>query len=259
MWTNKDPTSIGRLKNKDGLKGLIPGLGKEGKGKIILYEDRIMKEREDRKLGKSNLAKKLLKNSIDYFKQNFKDTKIKIDPEKSLGENLDLLTEEQLFEVNVILDFCHDPKDFDHPEIARMLVSIPDHSIMKFIIVKIKKRIPAFKLRLELIKLETQESDIEKRKKELRVFIVKAQEAYKTRTIEPVIEKVEKFNINNTKINCTYPGCDKVCNSPAGLASHLRSHKSQEAKGVKTLIPKSMKSNPTSKTIPGSKGTITIS
>lgn len=256
MWTNKDPTSIGRLKNKNGLKGLIPGLGKEGKGKIILYEDRIMKEREDRKLGKSNLAKKLLKNSIDYFKKNFKDTKIKIDPEKSLGENLDLLTEEQLFEVNVILDFCHDPKDFDHPEIARMLVSIPDHSIMKFIIVKIKKRIPAFKLRLELIKLETQESDIEKRKKELRKFIVKAQEDYKTRTIEPVIEKVEKFNINNTKLNCTYPGCDKVCNSPAGLASHLRSHK---AKGVETLVPKSMKSNPNSKTIPGSKGTITIS
>lgn len=254
MWTNKDVTKIGRLKNKDGLKGLISGLGKEGKGKIIDYDDRIKKEREDRKLGKSNIAKKLLTNSIDYFKKNFKDTSIKIDPKKSLGENLDVLTEEQLFEVNYILDFCHDPKDFEHPEIPRMIVSIPDHTIMKLIIAKLKKRVPAFRERIELLKLETQESEIEKRKKELKVNIVKAQEAYKTRVIKSDKEKIEA---KNKQISCTYPGCEKVCNSPAGLASHLRSaHKPKPVEnGVKTLIPKSMKN---AKTIPGSKGTIKI-
>ena len=46
MWTNKDVTKIGRLKNKDALKNLIPGLGKE-KSKIITYEDRIEKERSE--------------------------------------------------------------------------------------------------------------------------------------------------------------------------------------------------------------------
>ena len=257
MWTNKDPTAIGRLKNKETLKNLIPGLGKHGKGKIILYEDRIKKEREDRKLGKSDLAKDLLIKSIEYYKKNFKSTQIKIDLEKTLGENLDVLSESQLFEVNFILDFCHDPKDFDHPEIARMIVSIPDHSIMKRITVKLKKRIPAFKLRLELIKLETQESEIEKRKKELKNSIIKAQDAFRKRDIKSNKVKIKDIKEKNNQMICTESGCEKVCNTPAGLASHIRSaHKSKESQ---PLIPKSMKTNPNAKTIPGSKGTIIIS
>jgi len=223
LWTNKDPTSIGRLKNKDTLKRLIPGLGEPKK--IVPYEDRIKKEREDRKVGKGDLAKDLLAKSIDYFIKNFKETKIKIDPKKTLDENLDVLTEEQLFEVNYILDFCHEPKGFDRFDVSRMIISIPDHVIMKTIIAKLKKYIPAFKQRLELIKLETQESDIEKRKKELRINIAKAQANFKERTVESVMEKVEKFDMKNVPLTCTYPGCEKVCNSPAGMASHLRSHK----------------------------------
>lgn len=258
MWTNKDPTAIGRLKNKDALKNLIPGLGKEGKGKIILYEDRIKEERLTWKEEKSNIAKDLLIKSIEYYKKNFKGTQIKIDPEKTLGENLDVLSESQLFEVNFILDFCHDPKDFERIDIPRIIISIPDHKIMKRIIYKLKKRIPAFKLRLELRKLENQESEIEKRKRELKNSITKAQTDFKKRKVGANKEKTikEKSNIKNIPITCTYTGCGKVCNSPAGLASHLRS--AHKPNGVKTLIPKSMESNPNSKTIPGSKGTIKI-
>ena len=220
MWTNKDPTSIGRLKNKDTLKRLIPGLGEPKK--IVPYEDRIKKEREDKKTGKSDLAKDLLSKSISYFTKNFKETKIKIDPKKTLDGNLDLLTEAQLFEVNYILDFCHEPKDFERFDVSRMIVSIPDHGIMKRIITKLKKRIPAFKQRLELIKLETQESEIDRRKKELKINIAKAQADYKKRNLETVKEKDEGKATNNQLV-CEVEGCGKVCNSPAGLASHIRS------------------------------------
>ena len=254
MWTNKDVTKIGRLKNKDTLKGLIPGLGTQ-RSKTIDYNDRIKKQREDTKNVKDNSKKDLLIKSIIYYEKNFKTTLIKISPEKTLGENLDVLTEAQLFEVNYILDFCHDPKDFEHPEIPRLIVTIPEHDIMKLIIVKLKKKIPAFKLRLELMELETRESEIEKKKKQLRVNITNAQEAYKTRAIKSDKENIEEKN--KSSIICTYPECGKVCNSPAGLASHLRSHNAPKSNGVKPVIPKSMK-NGKVKSIPGSKGTIKV-
>jgi len=193
-----------------------------------------------------------LTKSIDYYKKNFKNTSLKIIPERNLGENLDVLTESQLFEVNHVLDFCHNPIEFEKFDVERLIVSIPDHDVMKFIIAKIKKRIPGFRLRMELLKLENQESQIEKRKKELKKNIVKAQESYKTRVIKTDKEKIE---IKNKQINCTYPGCKKVCNSPAGLASHLRSaHKPKENEGP---VPKSLK-NGKGITIPGSKGTVKI-
>ncbi len=132
--------------------------------KFPKYEDRVKEDRLERKAEKNKIATEFLAKAIDFYGNSIKDTLIKIDPDKTLNQNLDALTESQLFEVNLILKYIHEIRPFNRNELSRMITSVPDQTIIHRIIHKIQNRIPAFKLRLELEKLETQESEIEKRK-----------------------------------------------------------------------------------------------
>lgn len=164
-----------------------------------------------------------------------------IDIKKNLDENFNVLTESQLFEIQDVLDFSHLPGDFDHPEISRLIVSVPDHDLMKLISAKVKKRIPAFEERLELQRLETQESKIEKRKKDLKKQIVRAQVDFKKK-VEPKKTESKKtvekeVNDSEPKLSCPY--CEKKIKSQAGLSSHIRSIHPEEigtvSKGTLTI------------------------
>lgn len=226
MWTNKDPNAIGRLAKKDTLAKLIPGF--KDKDKIIPYDERVKKGRAEQITNKDDLARELLLKSLEYSKENFKKSAIILDSKKTLEENLDLLTEEQLFEIQEILDFCHIPKDFGLWKVERLIVSIPDHDSMKLISTSLKKRIPAFEQRVELQRLETQETEIEKRKNDLKREITKAQGDFK--------KKVAKQEGSKPTFACIQ--CEKVCYSKAGLTSHMKTHepKTDTKKSPKDLI-----------------------
>lgn len=128
------------------------------------YEDRVVKDRLELKLEKSKIANEFLAKAIEFYKESFQDIEINIDLENSLNNNLDLFTESQLFEVQDILNYSHDIRPFNDNDLSRMINSVPDQDIIKRLICKIRKRIPALEQRAELEKLESQESEIVNRK-----------------------------------------------------------------------------------------------
>ena len=153
MWSNPE-----RFKKRFKFQSAI------SVAKFPKYEARVKEDRLERNAEKNKIANEFLAKAIDFYGESFEDTQIKIDLEKTLGENLDALTEEQLFEIQPILKYIHDIRPFNRNDLSKMITSIPDQTIILRIIHKIENRIPALEQRAELIKLETQESELEKKK-----------------------------------------------------------------------------------------------
>jgi len=118
MFDKKDPKKIRRFTRED-LDKLIPNFG----GKLEPprdYTDRKEQNREKLEKSKEEEAKDLLLKAIEYYKTNSpnKDCTLKIG-DLELHEELDQLSEKQLFEVQRLLDFGH-----DYREMGRCLIDI---------------------------------------------------------------------------------------------------------------------------------------
>lgn len=214
MWNkNKDLNKIGRLANSEGLRKIIPNFDEK---KIRTYEERRQEERKKRENDKNMETLELLKASIEYYERlaPLKDCTI-ILKGVSLEEELNNLTEAQLFEVQKILDFAHDPFQGQ-----RLIVSIVDHDKMNYIIKLLRERIPGFKERVQLIKLENSISEIQGQKQELHARIKKAQEKYNQK-LEKVMAQ-PKPSVEEESHVCKE--CGKICKTGSGLASHMKTH-----------------------------------
>lgn len=232
VWNNPDPTKVGRIANREAIMKKFPAIGKGGK--IEDYNDVIAKKRAEAKSDKNEKTKIFFINCVNYYSKNYEKATLKIDETRTLDEILMSFTETQLFEVQKILDFCHDPRDFNDLITPRLIVKIkPDHEYMQYIISKIKKLIPAFEDRVKLARLDTELSEIEKKKLVLQEKIKKAQLQFESQVshlnfeekVQPK-EKIESLNENSQEAIQLSPTqcriCYKECNSPAGLASHTR-------------------------------------
>lgn len=206
------------------LKSLIPSMDE----KNALDYDQLRREREAEVIDTQEIdAKALLLGSIEFYNQNYPKSKIeKVWSNKkvsikvgadTLDNELVNLTEEELFGVQEIYDYCHD---------ERFIKTIIDHTKMQYSVSKIQKLIPGFQYRAELIKMDQEETEREKRRTELRKKIKVAQEKFAEKLNQVTkIEPVPTPNPETNKVGFECPECGKVCKTKGALGSHLHTHR----------------------------------
>lgn len=237
-----------RLRDLKELKQYIPmGLSnrdqiKQPKVEIYNYNERKKLERENIK--KENEKKKIdfFRQLLDYCKNNNKIPTMKIPEPKidvnekgekiTVYESIDNIfnrfTEEQLLEIGILLDFGHKAIEGDPKK--RFVVTPIDHGLMSQIKGECTKRIPGYNDKLELLKLEQREDDIEKKKRLLRESIERQQREFEEKHIA-IKEKIKetKKEILETKDESGYVRC--VCGAilkDPTHPSHLASTRHQE-------------------------------
>lgn len=224
MLNKKDGKEIRRFTRED-LDKLIPNFG----GKLEPPKDYTERKEENKvKLEKSQQeeAKDLLLKAIEYYKEDSpnKDCTLKIG-NLGLHEELDKLSEKQLFEVQKILDFGHDPYIG-----KRLIISIPDHNKMNYTISQLNKRIPGFKDRIKLLKLENEQTEIEKQKSLLEAKIKKSQKKFKVKQLDTKAEIKAIKEAEDVKLQWNCPFCDFFCGGTnrGGLGSHVKNLHTEE-------------------------------
>jgi len=221
-----DYTQIGRVNLPDKIKNLITKSDVENKDVPFSYEELLEKRRNEIKAKKESEAKALFVKVIDYCKKNKFNVSIEFDETLSIKENLEKLTEEQLFEVRDMLDFAHDPLHGDPTK--RLIKSIPDHESMGYINTIIRSLIPAYTERVKLRKLEQQINEIEREKEQLtKIIEKKIKEFNKSKkkgkdSKKEVIKESEEIVNKEKLMDFTCPNCGRDCKNKAGLTTHLK-------------------------------------
>jgi len=208
--------------------GEIPGLEmlkdkvRVGRKTPLEYEEMKAKERKEVKQNKHDKARDLLINIIEYNNKNGRKTKLKLTENDNLKEIFGNLSESELYEVESVLSFAHDPID-DDPK-RRGLFTIQDHDKMNYIIALLKKEIPGFAEQLAINKLKGELTMGEKKIKELEIERDKRRLEHKERiesrnlTTMPKLTKVET---PSNKHICEFCGRDDF-KSAGGKGSHMK-------------------------------------
>jgi len=238
-----------RLRDLRELKQYIPmGLSnrdqiKQPKVEIYDYNKRKMFERENIKKENEKKEINFFRQLLDYCKNNGKIPTMKVlEPKidvnekgekikvyESIDDIFNRFTEGQLLEIGMLLDFGHkaingDPK-------RRFVVTPPQHGLMSQIKGECTKRIPGYNDKLELLKLEQTENDIEKKKRLLRESIERQQKEFeeKHKAIKEKIKETKKEILETQKDETGYVRC--VCGAilkDPTHPSHLASTRHQE-------------------------------
>ena len=237
-----------RLRDLNELKQYIP-MGLSNRDQIKKTKVTVYNYNERKKLERENIKKENEKKKIDFFIQlldycknngkiptmkilkpkievNEKGEKIKI--YESIDDIFNRFTEQQLLEIGMFLDFAHKPIDGDPKR--RFVVTPIDHGLMSQIKGECTKRIPGYNDKLELLKLEQREDDIEKKKRLLRESIERQQKEFeeKHKAIKEKIKETKK-EILESKDETGYVRC--VCGAilkDPTHPSHLASTRHQE-------------------------------
>jgi hypothetical protein len=206
-------------RDKKALEGILPkGISHVPKD----YNEMKRKEKEANKKDLNKVSQELLLRSIEFYEEYYPHSELGLvwNAEKVsinvgnelLDMELNQLTEDELFGIQAIYDYCHD---------ERFIVTIDDHSKMDYVLAKIKKLIPGSKEKAELKRLLNEESLLQKQKRELQEKVERAQTKHQTK-----IDKQQEKKNAPPIFKCDI--CGKVCKSKVGLGQHSKVHEREE-------------------------------
>jgi len=226
MLNKEDPNKIRRFSRED-LKNLIPNFGDQVKPPRD-YIERVSQEKQKREKTLQEEAKDFLLRAIEYFNSYSPERPTTLNiGNLGLFEELDKLSEKQLFEVQKILDFAHDPF-----EGKRFIQSIPEHNRMDYIISQCKTRIPGFEDRVRLMKLKQEKTEMEKQETILIERINKAQIIFKEK--KPILNIEKPDEVISDKLKWCCPVCKEIIEAPnrGGIGSHVKFKHTEEEFGI---------------------------
>ena len=199
------------------------GILKEHKDGVISttpsYYDEKVKKRKEIERKEHEYLQELFEHALDFYikkyPKSFQKIPIKWDvPKKPFSlkgkkdfiEELKELTTEEKLHARHILFYSINERNYTKVDTFRKFNELRG---------RLRKLIPGGKLLDKIEKIEN-----EKRKKD--EVLIRLKQEYTEAVAKAEAESKPKPKLP-AKIKCPIPGCEKECNSPAGLASHKRS------------------------------------